>query len=345
MTLQAGLHAMVEAGLVACAIEASSIGIAEQRLVGTPINIAVLTNFTRDHLDYHGDMAAYWACKRALFSSPGLRAAVINIDDPHGAALAAELRASALDVWTVSTQIGTAARLAARDVRYVDGGLAFELVEGDAVQPVRSRLIGDYNASNLLGVLGVLRALATPLDDAAQAVRQLSPVPGRMQRVRVSTQPLPEVVVDYAHTPDALDKALQALRPLAAARGGRLWCVFGCGGQRDASKRPLMGAIAQTAADVVVVTSDNPREESPQAIIEQIIAGMVATPSAAMPAPQVMADRRAAIEYALGAAAPADVVLVAGKGHETTQDIAGVRHPFSDVLVATHALQARADAC
>ena len=345
VTLQSGLHAMVEAGLVACAMEASSIGIAEHRLAGTPINIAVLTNFTRDHLDYHGDMAAYWACKRALFSSPGLRAAVINIDDPHGAALAAELRAGALDVWTVSTQIGTAARLAARDVRYVDGGIAFELVEGDAVQPVRSRLIGDYNASNLLGVLGVLRALATPLDHAAQAVRQLSPVPGRMQRVRVSEQALPEVVVDYAHTPDALDKVLQALRPLAAARGGRLWCVFGCGGQRDASKRPLMGAIAQTAADVVVVTSDNPRDESPQAIIEQIIAGMVATASAAMAAPQVMVDRRAAIEHALCAAAPADVVLVAGKGHETTQDIAGIRHPFSDVLVATRALQARATAC
>lgn len=334
VTLQAGFRSMVDEGYAACAIEASSHGLAEGRLVGTAIRIAQFTNFTRDHLDYHGTMQAYWAVKRTLFSWPGLQAAVINVDDAQGAALAAELAGGALDVWTCS--VGGTARLAAHDLRYVDGGLAFELAEGSERLPVRNTLIGDYNANNLLGVLGGLRAAGVSLADAVAVVPGLTPVPGRMQRLEQRSQAQPEVVVDYAHTPDALDKALGALRPLAAARGGKLWCVFGCGGNRDATKRPLMGAIAHKLADELVVTSDNPRHESPALILSQILAGISATDGVA-----VIEDRRAAIHDALGRADARDVVLIAGKGHEDYQDIAGVKHPFDDLTVAGEALQQR----
>jgi len=362
VTLHAALRAMVDDGVSACAIEASSIGLAEHRLAGLPVRVALFTNFTRDHLDYHGDMDAYWACKRALFAWPGLRAAVVNIDDAQGAELARELErtagAGAPALWTVSASVS--ARLHARDVRYVSGGLAFEVVEGDHSQPVRSTLIGDYNVSNLLGVIGGLRALGIPLPAAAQAVCALSAVPGRMQPVSlpatVVAVALPQVVVDYAHTPDALEKALGALRPLAGSRGGRLWSVFGCGGNRDATKRPLMGAIAQRLADVVVVTSDNPRDEAPETIVAQIVAGMsLADPATAAagsaahglrrPVPMVQIDRRLAIERAVLEAAAADVILVAGKGHETTQEIRGIKHPFVDAQVAARALMQREAAC
>ena len=338
--LHAALRQFADASFKACAIEASSIGIVEQRLAGLRIAVALFTNFTRDHLDYHGSMDAYWAAKRQLFAWPGLRAAVINIDDARGAALVAELQGSALEVWTYSTR--EAARLRAAQLGYVDGGLAFELHEGESSLPVRSTLIGDYNASNLLAVIGGLRALGVSLVDAVDVVPQLTPVPGRMQRVVVPSTPppggagLPEVVVDYAHTPDALEKALQALRPLATARGGRLWCVFGCGGNRDASKRPLMGAIAARYADVVIVTSDNPRGEPPAAILAGIVAGMGAGVR-----PTVLEDRRQAIAGAVGDADARDVILIAGKGHENYQEIAGVKQPFSDGLEASTALAQR----
>ncbi len=333
VTLQAGLRHMADQGFAACAIEASSIGLVEQRLAGTPIAVAQFTNFSRDHLDFHADMADYWAAKRVLFDWPGLRAAVINIDDDQGAALADELAGRNLDLWT--TSVNAPARLRAVDLGYIGGGLAFTLVEGDQVRPVRSHLIGDYNAHNLLAVLGALRALGLPLAQAAAVVPRLGAVPGRMQRV-AHTAGQPEVVVDFAHTPDALDKALGALRPLAAARGGRLWCVFGCGGNRDASKRPLMGAIAQRLADQVVLTSDNPRHEAPAAILRQIRGGM-----ADSPALRLIEDRREAIALAIEQAAAQDVLLIAGKGHETTQDVAGVLRLFSDVDVAAQALVLR----
>lgn len=336
VTLQAAFRQMADAGFAACAVEASSIGLVEQRLAGTPIAVAQFTNFTRDHLDFHGDMAAYWAAKRALFDWPGLRAAVVNVDDAQGAALADELAGGALDLWTVS--VAGPARLAAQRLRYVDGGLAFTLVEGGQQAEVRSTLIGDYNASNLLGVLGALRALGVPLADAAAVVPRLSPVPGRMDRVPAAPggAEQPEVVVDYAHTPDALDKALGALRPLAAARGGALWCVFGCGGNRDATKRPMMGAIAHRLADRVVLTSDNPRDERPGLILSQILAGICGGDEVA-----VIEDRRAAIVHAVRSAGPRDVLLIAGKGHEATQEIAGVKRPFSDAAVAAQALAQR----
>lgn len=339
VVLQAGFQRMVARGFVACAIEASSIGIVEQRLHGTTVEVALFTNFTRDHLDYHGGMEAYWTAKRVLFDWPGLKSAVINTDDAQGAALVADLAGKGLELWTVSV-LGEA-RLHALDMGYVDGGLAFNVAEGEARVPVKTQLIGDYNVSNLLGVIGSLRALGVPLAEAAQAAAQVSPVPGRMQRL-AAVAGSPEVVVDYAHTPDALEKALAALRPLATTRGGQLWCVFGCGGNRDATKRPAMGAIAAKGADRVVVTSDNPRDEAPQAIIDQIMSG---APGGAVSATvQVEPDRRLAILEALAAAQGHDVVLIAGKGHEDYQEIHGVKHPFSDAVVAHAAMSARSHA-
>ena len=332
--LHGALRCMVDAGFTACAIEASSIGVVEQRLAGLRVAVALFTNFTQDHLDYHGTMDAYWDAKSRLFAWPGLRAAVVNLDDARGAELAASLsHGAALDVWTYSTRLGSAARLAADDIGYADGGLGFDVIEGRNVARVQSTLIGDYNTSNLLAVIGGLRALGLGLADAANACAHVSPVPGRMQRVGDGA---PEVVIDYAHTPDALEKAIAALRTLADSRDGVLWCVFGCGGNRDATKRPLMGGIAARLADRVVVTSDNPRDEPPQAILDDIVEGVVA-PAAV----EVIADRRDAIAHAVLAAEPDDVVLIAGKGHEDYQEVAGIRHPFSDTVEAERALRRR----
>ena len=337
--LQQGLREMADTGHAACAIEASSIGIVEHRLDACAIEVALFTNFTQDHLDYHGDMEAYRAAKRRLFDWPGLKAAVINVDDPWGPSLVAELAGKGLALWTVSAS--DEARLSAQDIHWDGAGLAFTVVEGEQRVDLRTQLIGDYNVSNLLVVLGGLRALGVPLAEAAQAAERVTPVPGRMQRV--PGQPdAPEVVVDYAHTPDALDKALNALAPLARACGGQLWCVFGCGGDRDPGKRPLMGAIAERIADRVVVTSDNPRSEEPRAIIDQIVAGL--SEGAGTIKLTVEPDRRLALLESLAAAGDADVVLVAGKGHEDYQEIQGVRHAFSDVAVAAAALKARARA-
>ncbi len=335
--LQQALRDFVAEGFAACAIEASSIGLQERRLAGTHIQVALFTNLTLDHLDYHEDMAAYWRAKRALFAWPGLGAAVLNIDDPHGAELAATLGHAPLDLWTCSTQ--RPARLWTHGVHHDDGGLAFELHEGAQALPLRSALIGDFNAANLLGVIGVLRASGVPLADAVGAAERLGPVPGRMQRVRIEAPGQPEVVVDYAHSPDALEKVLQTLQPLAHARGGRLWCVFGCGGNRDAAKRPMMGAIAARLADRVVLTSDNPRDEAPGFILSQILAGITGHDEV-----DVIEDRREAIARALADAAPPDVVLLAGKGHEDTQEIAGVERRFSDVDEAREGLRRRAGA-
>ncbi|VTU14055.1 UDP-N-acetylmuramoyl-L-alanyl-D-glutamate--2, 6-diaminopimelate ligase [Variovorax sp. SRS16] len=331
--LQRELRSFADRGFGACAIEASSIGIAERRLDGTRIALAVFTNFTQDHLDYHGSMDAYWQAKAELFRWPGLHAAVVNIDDLHGASLVASLMekgVGALDVWTVSAS-GAPARLAAEDIGYDAQGLQFSVVErGAARQRLSTQLIGQYNVANLLGVLGTLRALGLSLEDAVQACGRLDSVPGRMERISVPGQPL--AVVDYAHTPDALDKALAGLRPLAQQRGGVLWCVFGCGGDRDTAKRPMMAAVAEKQADRVVVTSDNPRSETPSAIVSQILLGL-ANPEAA----QVEPDRAKAIADTLAQAAPEDVVLLAGKGHEAWQEIAGERIAFSD---RTHAIDA-----
>ena len=328
--LQQTLRQMADQGLRACAIEASSIGIEEQRLAGTRIRVGLFTNFTQDHLDYHLTMQAYWQAKRKLFAWPGMAHAVVNTDDVQGAALAQEL-AGSLDVWTVSAQ--HAARLVARNVRHTAVGMQFEVVEGDACHLLQAQVIGQYNVSNLLGVIAAMRCLGVPLADAVSACAALVPVPGRMECVGGQGAPL--VAVDYAHTPDALSQALQALRPLAAARSGRLWVVFGCGGDRDASKRPLMGAIAARHADRVVVTSDNPRSERPDAIVAQILLGLMDNQV------DVEVDRAQAILGTVLQASDKDVVLLAGKGHEDSQEVAGVKHPFSDRDHALAALQAR----
>ncbi len=338
ITLQRAFKRFADDGFAACALEASSHGLEEHRLNGTRINVALFTNLTQDHLDYHGSMQAYGAAKAKLFAWPGLQAAVLNLDDAFGARLAQALQAKSLPVWTYSTR--GAALLRAANVTYREGGLCFDVTEAGARAAehthVRTGLIGDYNVSNVLAVIGGLRALGVPLADAAAVCAQLTPVPGRMQRV-VSLSTSPELVVDYAHTPDALEKSLLALQPLASARGGALWCVFGCGGNRDATKRPLMGALAQRLAQRVVITTDNPRFEPSAFINLQIVAGLNGNQLGV----KVIENRRSAIQTAVREAAAADVILIAGKGHEEYQDIKGVKHPFSDVNEALAALRIR----
>lgn len=344
VTLHATFKAFVDSGYAAAAIEASSIGIDEQRLNATRIKVAQFTNFTQDHLDYHGDMDAYWRAKQALFEWRGLQAAVINVDDDRGEALVALSRERGLSVWAYG--LTGPARLEAADIAPRDKGMTITLVERDeagATEVGRTvldlQLIGDFNVSNVLAVVGALRALGVPLADAAAACRALSAVPGRMEQVtpaEASAGPVPLVVVDYAHTPDALQQALRALRPLTRARGGRLWCVFGCGGNRDPIKRPLMGAMADQHADELVLTSDNPRDETPCYILSQILAGVARRDGVA-----VLENRHEAIAHAISQSDARDVVLIAGKGHETTQEVAGVKHPFSDVDEALAALRRR----
>jgi UDP-N-acetylmuramyl-tripeptide synthetase len=360
ITLHATFRQMRDEGVRAAAIEASSIGIEELRLHATHIRVAQFTNFTQDHLDYHGSMAAYWQAKRALFDWPGLQAAVIHHDDAMGPGLIAHARQRGLDVWTygrrqvrhvAALEADAPLRLEAAAVRHEGQGVCFDLTERSASGadvlaqvPVVAPVIGDFNVANLLAVIGALRALGHPLDRIVAACAGLQGVPGRMQLVDLPGDAaqavhLPLAVVDYAHTPDALDKVLSTLRPVAEARSGRLWCVFGCGGDRDAGKRPLMGAMAARLADRVVLTSDNPRSEAPALILSQILGGIARQDEV-----DVMADRRLAIGHALTQSRPGDVVLLAGKGHEATQEIAGVKTPFSDVDEARAALLVRLSA-
>jgi len=336
--LQARLREMVDRGVNACAIEASSIGLAEYRLDGTQVRVAMFTNFTQDHLDYHGDMASYWQAKMALFSWAGLQAAVVNVDDTHGAALAAQLQARGdLHVWTISCAahaLPSQQHIVARHIQLGAKGLCFEVAEGQEFHVLETQLVGHYNVSNVLGVIACMRALGCGLADAVQACRRLPAVPGRMQTVGEAGEPL--VVIDYAHTPDAVAQAVQALLPLAQSRGGELTCVLGCGGDRDAAKRPLMAAAAEQYAHRVVLTSDNPRSENPQTILNHMLAGLHNAAEAI-----VMADRAQAIAQTVQHAHAQDVVLVAGKGHEDYQEISGVKHPFSDVQHARDALTQR----
>jgi UDP-N-acetylmuramoyl-L-alanyl-D-glutamate--2,6-diaminopimelate ligase len=329
--LQQQLRRFADEGFAACALEASSIGLAERRLDGTRIRLAAFTNFTQDHLDYHGSMQDYWRAKQMLFSWPGLQAAVINTDDAKGLELNASLAGTRLDIWTISC--AGPARLQAQAIDHDMRGLSFEVVEGAEHHSVSTPMVGRYNVSNLLGVMACLRAMNVPLVDAARACSDLSPVPGRTETLALPGLPL--VVIDYAHTPDALEKVLMALKPVALSRGGRLWCVFGCGGDRDAGKRPLMAAVAEKNADQIVVTSDNPRSEEPLAIIAQMLQGLSLPDDV-----HVQEDRRAAITHALHLAQPMDVVLLAGKGHENYQEIKGVKIAFSDRKQAQTTLDA-----
>ena len=340
--LAANLATVREAGARALAIEVSSIGLEQGRTNGMHFDVAVFTNLTRDHLDFHGDMASYEAAKRKLFAWPGLRSAVVNLDDPAGARLVDYLRTQlpqvAVTGYTLQNEaeqpaIDGVAILRAAHKRARPAGTEFTLEADGASLLVKTRLVGHFNISNALAVLGTLLAKGVDLKRAAEAIEALTPAPGRMQQVGGQDAPL--VVIDYAHTPDALEKTLAALRQVATERGGALWCVFGCGGDRDPGKRPQMGAIAQ-AADQVIVTSDNPRSEEPGAIIAQVVAGM--DPDARH---QAIEDRAAAILSAVKHAGKQDVILLAGKGHEPYQEIKGKKLPFSDADHAALALTAR----
>jgi UDP-N-acetylmuramoyl-L-alanyl-D-glutamate--2,6-diaminopimelate ligase len=328
------LHALIgglrDAGAKALAMEVSSHALDQGRVEGVRFDVAVFTNLTRDHLDYHGTMAAYGAAKARLFGWPGLRSAVVNVDDDYGRALCAALPPHIRTV-CLSSRGNEQATLHAEGIVLDSNGLSFELVHEGERHAVRSPLLGRFNVDNLLAVAGALYALDADLDSIAATLSQLQPIHGRMNRLGGGDgQPL--VVIDYAHTPDALEQALATLRAHTARR---LVCVFGCGGERDTGKRPEMGAIAERLADVAIVTDDNPRGEDGDAIVVQILAGL-STAGAAV----VERDRRAAIRRAIGMSGTGDVVLVAGKGHESTQEIAGALHAFDDTAVARDALEA-----
>lgn len=331
-----------DAGARACALEASSIGIEEGRLDGAHVDVAIFTNLTRDHLDYHGSMQAYAAAKARLFDWPDLRLAVINIDDPFGVALTRRTGARQMLCYTAQADQGAGCTnvLRAESIQETSEGLCFwltipELPDAPNMPYGRAQietgLLGRYNISNLLAVAAVLADAGLTPREIAERLRGLTPPPGRLEKVGGEGEPL--IAVDYAHTPDALENALIALRGVAEARGGGLTVIFGCGGDRDGGKRPLMGEVAARLAGRVVITSDNPRGENPERIIEAIHAGA--------PEAEVIVDRAAAIRRTVLASSDAEVILLAGKGHEPYQEIAGERRPFSDVAEALAALAVR----
>ena len=341
ITLQQGLRRFADAGAEVVAMEVSSIGLDQGRVNGMRFAAALFTNLSRDHLDYHRDMAAYGEAKAQLFRTPGLAHAVLNLDDAFGVRLAQSLTGSAVERVGYSLAAGAAQRggverwLEARELTVGPQGIAFRLASSWGEAVVASQLAGRFNAANLLGVLGVLLVSGFALDEAVARVAALGPVPGRMQRIGGGDQPL--VLIDYAHSPDALEKVGIAARDLARAQGGRLIVVFGCGGERDRGKRPLMAEAVSRAADLAVVTSDNPRAEDPAAIVAEIVPGLRI-------AHEVELDRHAAVRRAIRMAARCDVVLLAGKGHEPYQEIAGLKHPYSDAEAARDALGAAAGA-
>ena len=326
--LLAQFHA---AGARAVAMEVSSHGLDQGRVNGATFDVALFTNLTRDHLDYHKTMAAYGAAKAKLFTWPGLRTAVINADDAFGQSLVDAARVRGQRVLTYGFG---AADISATPVSLDRNGITLDVVTPAGRATLRSAVVGAFNAQNLLGVLGVLLASDVALDDAVAAMTHLPAPAGRMQRLGGDGKPL--VVVDFAHTPDALEKVLTTLRP-TVADGHALVCVFGCGGDRDPGKRPQMGAVAAALADRIVVTSDNPRSEDPNAIANAVVKGIR---DAGHRRWSIENDRHAAIAGAIQSAKEGDVVLVAGKGHETYQERNGQRTPFSDAREAEAALAA-----
>ena len=325
LSLQSTLAALRADGATGCAMEVSSHGIEQGRVNGTEFDVALFTNLSRDHLDYHKTMEQYAKAKAKLFDWPLLTHAVVNIDDKFGREIARSIDRSRVSVLGYGFGKG---EIAGHRLDLTTRGLKLEITTPWGPAQLQSRLIGDFNAVNLLGVLGVLMTADVPLHDAIDALALVEPVAGRMEMVRMPHAPL--AVIDYAHSPDALEKALGALQMLIVP-GAKLHCVFGCGGDRDPGKRPLMGEIATRLADHVIVTSDNPRSEDPYAIIEDIVAG-------ANTNYEIEVDRSSAIFKALLAAAEQDVVLIAGKGHESYQEIGMQRLPFSDVQVAREGL-------
>jgi len=323
------LAEMRKQGAKAVAMEVSSHALDQNRVAGLQFTGAVFTNLTHDHLDYHGDMASYGQAKQQLFQRSELSFAVLNLDDAFGRRLAAEW---ALEGEMLGYGLGDSASLQATDVTYHAQGIEAKIHYQERTANLRCNLLGDFNLSNILAAIGTLLTLGHPLEVILKCAENLRPVSGRMQPVRASAGPL--VIVDYAHTPDALE---QALRACQQHQPGRLWCVFGCGGDRDRAKRPLMARAAARYSAQLIVTDDNPRTESPQQIVEDILAGMPADAQF-----QVLHDREQAIGRAITRADDQDIVLIAGKGHETYQDAQGERRPFDDVVVAERYLQQRA---
>ncbi len=318
-------------GAQAAAMEVSSHALDQGRVDAVHFDVAVFTNLTRDHLDYHGDMAQYGAAKAKLFTRAGLQAAVVNLDDAFGRTLFASLD-PALRAIGVSSRGQAGAALRADALQLDHNGISFALRIDASVHAVHSPLLGRFNVDNLLAVAGALHALDHAPAQIAQVLGQLQPIHGRMNRLG-GAHGAPLVVVDYAHTPDALEQALASLRSHAQ---DRLICVFGCGGERDTGKRPQMAAIAELNADVAIVTDDNPRGEDGDVIVADIVRGF-ARPDAAI----VQRDRAVAIHQAISMASASDIVLIAGKGQEPYQEVAGVQHAFDDAVVAAQALLPR----
>jgi len=336
VTLQAELAAIKQRGASAVAMEVSSHALDQSRAAAVAFDLAVLTNLGRDHLDYHGDMTAYAEAKRRLFEQPGLRTAILNVDDPFGRELMATLVgrvgtvAYSLDSRLINSPCGDH-WIAARSISMTAAGLSLEVSSSWGRGLVQTGLMGHFNAANLLAALAVLLSKGMGLPDALVALSGVRPVAGRMERLGGGEQSL--VVVDYAHTPMALEQVLLALRPHCKEQ---LWCVFGAGGDRDAGKRPLMGEVAERLADRVWITDDNPRYEDSTAIVMDILRGFRRPDSA-----YVERDRATAIRRAIEAAGKDDVVLIAGKGHEAYQLVAGQRIPFSDREYALQVLAER----
>ena len=340
--LQTALRDLQNQKVDSLAIEASSIGLVQHRLSGLHIDTAVLTNLTRDHLDYHGSMENYEAAKSQLFDWFSLKNAVINVDDPAGQRLLTRLQGEQkpLKLFAYSIDenneyvhkkidVDVVQCLRAKNIRFEENGTVFEVIFNQQFCVVKTQLIGQFNVSNCLAVLACLLCYGLPWEWAIHELEQLKSLPGRMQQVGGKSQVL--VVIDYAHTPDALLQTLLTLRSVANDRGGKLWCVFGCGGDRDSGKRPQMGRVAEQA-DHIIITSDNPRFENALDIMEQIKNGLSEKQAT------MIEDRSEAIFHAVQHADPADVILLAGKGHETYQEIRGNKYPFSDFDQALLAL-------
>lgn len=327
IAVQATLADLKKAGARAVAMEVSSHGLDQGRVTALAFDIAVLTNLSRDHLDYHGTMQAYGEAKGKLFAWPDLRCRVINVDDHFGRQLAVEKHESRLITYSLEDP---SAYLYCRDARFGDDGVRALLVTPQGEHHLRSTLLGRFNLSNVLAAVGALLGLDYPLDEILRVLPLLEGPPGRMQRLGGGIHPL--VVVDYAHTPDALEKVLTALRPHAK---GKLLCLFGCGGDRDRGKRPLMAQVVERLADGVWVTDDNPRTEEPAQIFEDIRVGFSAPEQICF-----VAGRGQAIAGLIAQASVDDVIVLAGKGHEDYQEINGVRLEFSDLVEATQALNA-----
>lgn len=323
--LQGMLADYLTEGAKAVAMEVSSHGLHQGRVNSVQFDVAVLTNLSRDHLDYHETMEEYAAAKELLFTWPSLGMSVINADDEFGQRIAKKLKAQGKSLLTYGVNQGD---VRATDLQLHEHGLTIQVSTPQGDAEVNAPVLGRFNAYNVLAVLTTLLALKVSLSDAVAAIAKIKPVAGRMQQFGGDDKPL--VVVDYAHTPDALEKVLATLREQVQ---GKLICVFGCGGDRDAGKRPLMGAVAAKLADGVIVTSDNPRSENPASIIAQVVSGIDKAYVAE-------ADRATAIKHAVQSARSGDIVLVAGKGHEDYQEIAGVKMPFSDAAVVLAALGA-----